>query len=76
MGETIKRAGYLVKLVTGAQQWRIKSLAVEGHQRGAAFLSESFEAAVNAGRHSSAPRMSATVKMSLSPRPHMFITMR
>ena len=56
-------------------------IGIAGHQEGdepaAPFAGECREFAVDAGGHPiRLPRCSATVKMSLSPRPHMFITIR
>ena len=48
----------------------------EGHKRGAALFLQVGEALVDTCAHSFTPRISATVKISLSPRPHMFMTMR
>ena len=48
----------------------------EGDEGGAALLFQRGKARVDAGCHSFTPRCSATVKMSLSPRPHIFITIR
>ena len=49
----------------------------EGHEPATPFGGECREFAVDAGGHPiRLPRCSATVKMSLSPRPHMFITIR
>ena len=45
-------------------------------ERGAALLFEFSKTTFNAARHSFTPRISATVKISLSPRPHMFITIK
>ena len=48
----------------------------KGHQRGAALLFQFGETAFDAARHNFTPRISATVKISLSPRPHIFITIK
>ena len=50
----------------------------EGDEAGAARRAERAEAPIDAARrrHRVTPRCSATVKMSLSPRPHIFMTKR
>ena len=47
-----------------------------GDKSGSALLLQRREAAFDAARQSLTPRWSATAKMSLSPRPHMFMTIR
>ena len=58
----------------------VSGSGIAGHhvsdERGASLGAAAGETSLDAGRHNPTPICSATVKMSLSPRPHRFITMR